>query len=142
VQEKLKTLPRVGFAELKQGDLEGAHDAFERAYAIDPQPAVALSLAEVEMKLERYEEAAAHFLFLRKTAPPDSSERPSAHNNLAECRKHLGRAKITVHMAAAELFVDGRSVGFAPMRDELWLAPKAVELAVAVSRPIFVCNAA
>jgi hypothetical protein len=122
-QSRAKGLLRYGFAELGLKNYEGARKAFAKAYELDPVPTIALTLAEVEMKLELYQDAADHWLAFLKKASEDNPERPNAHNQLAECRKHLGRAKLTVDTAPAEFFVDARLVGRAPMRDEVWLAP-------------------
>ncbi len=119
----VKALLRHGFDELEQGNLEAARSAFAKAYEIDPQPTVALSLAEVEMKLGLYQQAAQHWLVFLERAPTDSSELPSAREQLAECRRHLGRAQITVSSTPAELFVDERAVGQAPLAQDLWLSP-------------------
>jgi hypothetical protein len=130
----VKALMRHGFAELEQGNLEAARSAFTKAYEIDPQPTVALSLAEVEMKLGLYQDAAQHWLVFLQRAPADNSERSVAQGQLAECRRHLGRAKITVSATPAELFVDGRAIGQAPQSEELWLSPGQHTFSVRSSR--------
>ncbi len=119
----VKALLLHGFDELERGNLEAARSAFAKAYEIDPQPTVALSLAEVEMKLGLHESAAEHWLVFLQRAPADSSELSGAREQLAECRRHLGRAKIIVSASPAELFVDERAVGQAPLSEELWLSP-------------------
>ena len=114
---------RQGLAELRLGNTEAAYKAFAKAWEFDQQPTIALSLAEVEMQLGRYKDAADHWLFFLKEATPDNPERPNAHNQLAECRRHLARAKVVVSVEGAEVFLDDKFVGRAPLRDDLWLAP-------------------
>src|SRR5262249_11815768 len=114
----VKGLMRNGLAELRLGHVEAARKAFAKAWEFDQQPTIALSLAEVEMQLGLYLEAAEHWLFFLKEADPDNPERPNAHNQLAECRQHLGKARIVVNVDDADILVDDRFVGRAPLSEE------------------------
>jgi hypothetical protein len=114
---------RHGLAELKLGNNEAAYKAFTKAWEFDQQPTIALTLAEVEMELGLYKDAADHWLFFLKEATPDNPERPNAHNQLAECRRHLARAKVVVNVEGTEVILDDKFAGRAPLRDDLWLAP-------------------
>ncbi len=122
--QRVKELMRTGVNAYRNGHLEAARVAFTEAWRLRQHVAIASSLAEVEMKLGRYQEAAEHWEYVLKNAEDDrASNRSDAEEQLDECHRHLGRAKILVAGGPAEVFVDGESLGTFALRDELWLAP-------------------
>jgi hypothetical protein len=122
--QRVKDLMRTGINAYRNGHLEAARVAFAEAWRLRQHVAIASSLAEVEMKLGRYQEAAEHWEYVLKNAEDDrGSNRSDAEEQLDECHRHLGRAKIMVAGGPAEVFLDGQSLGLFALRDELWLAP-------------------
>jgi tetratricopeptide (TPR) repeat protein len=116
VQKRVTELMRAGVDAYRAGNLEEARVAFEEAWKLKPHAAIAGSLADVEMKLGRYREAATHWRYYVGRSPPD---RAAAVQQLEECLKHVGRVRVSVNAAGAALFLDGEPIGSAPLEDEL-----------------------
>jgi tetratricopeptide (TPR) repeat protein len=117
-------LMRNGVARYGKKDLEGARDAFEKAWELKRHAAIAASLAEVEMKLGRYRDAAEHLSFYLGRAPvAHDASRADAEQQLEECKKHVGRVTVAVDTPSATVFVDQVRVGAAPLEDAVWLEP-------------------
>jgi hypothetical protein len=125
-------LMRTALARYKQNDLEGARQAFQKAWELRQHAAVAASLADVELKLGRYREAAGHLNFYLANLPPGKETmRTDAEQQLAECKKHLGSVKVEVDPADAMVLVDGSAIGEGPQ--ELLVEPGAHSLQATVS---------
>ena len=115
-------LMRTALARYKQNDLEGAREAFQKAWDLRQHAAIAASLADVELKLGRYREAAGHLNFYLAHLPPGKETmRTEAEQQLAECKKHLGTVDVKVEPADAMVLVDGSAIGEGPQ--ELLLEP-------------------
>lgn len=105
-------LMRTAMARYAKKDLEGAREAFLQAWALRQHAAIAASLAEVELKLGRYRDAAGHLSFYLAHLPAGKETlRRDAEVQLAECKRHLGSVAVKVEPADAMLLVDGSAVG-------------------------------
>lgn len=123
-QRTIPDLMRAGVAEYNKQRYEPAYDKFMQAWQIERHYVIAASLADVEMKLDRYRDAAEHWEFYLNNLPPElAGERASAESKLAECRKRLVKVRVAVDVANAEISVDDALVGTAPLQSELWLEP-------------------
>lgn len=111
---------RTGIAEYRKNHLEAARKAFGRAWELRHHTAIAASLADVEMKLGRFRDAAEHWQYYLGSFPPD---RTDAEAQLAECSKHIGRVDVSVEPADAALFLDGNATEREPHDAPLWLEP-------------------
>jgi len=125
-ERRLKELIRTGFAEYKKGNYEAAREAYAEAWEIRELSEVAAALADLEMRLGRYSEAAPHWEFYLKSDPPDKDD---ALAQLAECRKRVSKVSITVQ-GDAELSVDGYPIPGTERRGgltlaQVWLRPGA-----------------
>lgn len=120
VAREAKELTRSGIAHYRAGNLEQARGDFARAWELKPSVELAAGLAEVEMKLERYADAAEHWAYYLQNLPPDRTE---AEYQLAECRKHLGSVRVAVDIAGALVSLDGKVLGPAPLRVDVWVQP-------------------
>jgi hypothetical protein len=119
-----KELMRRGFAALKKNDLEAARAAFAEAWRKRQHFAIALSLAEVEMRLERHVEAAEHWQYVLGNLPSDlTDQRAHAQAQLAECKTRIGTLTLQVKPPGASVYIDERLVGDAPLNRELYLPP-------------------
>jgi hypothetical protein len=115
-----------GFAALKRKDLETAHAAFQEVWGRRPQVVVGLSLAEVEMRLGRFAEAAEHWQYVLLTLPEDmSAGRDSARQQLDLCRGHIGALTVRVTPDGSSVVVNDKPVGESPLRREVFLEPGA-----------------
>ena len=127
-------LMRTAMARYAKKDLEGAREALLQAWALRQHAAIAASLAEVELKLGRYRDAAGHLNFYLAHLPAGKETlRRDAEGQLAECKRHLGSVTVKVEPADAMLLVDGSAIGEGPQ--ELLLEPDEHSLqAVASAR--------
>lgn len=117
-------LIRRGFVELQRDDLEAAREAFAAAWARRPAVVVALSLAQVEMRLGRFAEAAEHWQFLLlHLQGAGSDQRKAAAEQLEVCRAHIGSVTLQVAPDGATVVVDEKPVGQAPLNRMVFLEP-------------------
>lgn len=117
---EFKGLMRKGITEYRNGNFEDARQALTRAWSIRQENELAATLAEVEMKVGRFREAADHWQFYIETLPPDRTE---AEQRLTECRRRLGSVRVAAEPDGAAVFVDGKEIGRAPLRSDVWLEP-------------------
>jgi hypothetical protein len=110
---------RQGIAAYRKKNFEGARSAFANAWEIERHADIAAALAEVEMQLGRYREAAEHWEY-NLAHGGDVNE---ASAQLAECRKHIARVRIEVDPPSAEVLVDGVAVPRAAYEKGIWLDP-------------------
>jgi hypothetical protein len=122
-EQAVTELMRTGLERYSKKDLEGARDAFQKAWKLRQHAAIAASLAEVELKLARYRDAAEHLSFYLANLPSGKeSSRGDAEQQLAECKKHIGTLSVTVEPATATVLVDGVARGEGAIA-ELFLEP-------------------
>jgi hypothetical protein len=115
---------KAGTAAYESGDLEGARRAFEQAWRAKRHFAVAFNLAEVELKLGRFAEAADHLKYGLANLPAGrDSDRATAVQQLAQSRQHLGHVLLTAIVDGAAVTVDGVESGTTPLADGLDLTP-------------------
>jgi tetratricopeptide (TPR) repeat protein len=118
--KRFNELMRAGIAEYRKGNREAAREAFSQAWAIKPTKELAASLAEIEMALGRFHDAALHWEFYIQNLPPD---RAAAEKQLEECRRHLGSIEVSVDTPGATVLLDGKALGPAPLRVPIWVEP-------------------
>jgi hypothetical protein len=113
---------KEGTLLFKQGDLEGALNRFSAAYAIYPNPKILFNIAQTAWDLGRHEEAAISFeAFISKAGDAESDFVAEAKQALSELQSSLGRLYITCNPSGAEITVDGKSVGRAPVPHLVWI---------------------
>jgi hypothetical protein len=117
---QVRELMRVGVAEYRKKNLEGARQAFAKAWQAAPRPEVAAALADVEMKLGRYRDAAEHWVDYLQSKPADQAE---AAARLDECRPHVAAVRIQLEPANAELAVDDSTVASDDHGKTFWVEP-------------------
>jgi hypothetical protein len=101
-----------------------AYANFLAAWSLKRHYQVAGNLGWVEVELGRHREAAEHLAYYLREAPKEKvKERQSVEVLLAEARKHVGALVVNVEPAGAEVFVDGVSVGKAPLVGEVFVDP-------------------
>jgi hypothetical protein len=120
--DDVATLLDTAVERFAAGDLEAARESFAAAWRLRKDVTIASNLADVEMKLGRYRDAAEHLSFCVRHAT-EEGVRKDAQRRLAECRPFVGSASVAVDTPAATVLLDGTSVGHAPLERELWLAP-------------------
>jgi PEGA domain-containing protein/tetratricopeptide repeat protein len=102
---------RRGVALVREGNLNDARDAFEKAYALYPHPSILLNLGIVRLRTGDYiraEEDLSHFLV--NDGGATDNEIASAREALSESRDHLGTIRLRVTPEGAHVTIDGRAV--------------------------------
>jgi len=104
---------------------EDCRAAFLAAWGIHRHYQIAGSLAICEAKLARYAEAAEHVsFFLREMPATAPAERKTGGETFfKEIRPKVAELSIRVNKSGAEVFVDGRSVGRAPLSVPVFVEP-------------------
>jgi PEGA domain. len=107
-----------------QGEVAGALEKFQAAYAAFPSPKLMFNIGRANRDLGRPVEALEAFEKFLAGAPDASPETiANANKSAAELRRMLGRIRIDCETAGAEVSVDGKSVGLAPLPDSIWATP-------------------
>ena len=104
-----------------QGDLAGALERFEAAYVAFSSPKLMFNIGQANRDLGRPVEAIEAFQrFLAEAADVSPETMAEARNSVAELRGRLGKIRIDCDTAGAQIAVDGKSVGVAPLPDLVW----------------------
>ena len=119
-EKRIRQLMRDGVVDYRRSNYTGARDAFQKAWQLSRHLDIAASLADVEMKLGHYLEAAGYWEYYLGNMPPD---RADAEAQLAECRKHLGSINVVVDTPDAAILVDDQVAARAPVSSPIWLKP-------------------
>ncbi len=119
---------------LAAGQLEQALEAFQKAFAKKPAYDIATNLAQTEMLLKRYADAANHLTFALTNAPPSlrKDKLETIHKMLAEARGKVGGLLITVTHDKAAVLLNGVLLGEGPMAREVFVEA-GVEARIQVS---------
>lgn len=120
-RQRVSALMRQGLEEFRKKNLEGAREAFAQAWGIEQHSAIAANLADMELRLGRYRDAAEHWSYYLRNAPADR-DRSDAQSAIAECRKHVASLMISAPLGT-QVAINGRVVGTTPIDQELWLEP-------------------
>lgn len=122
--EKVRQWVRIATEEYAKEHWAAARDAYLKAWAIRQHYVIASSLAEVEMRLGIYREAAEHWKFHLANLPPERADRRAeAEKHLLECKERLSVTRVSVSVEGATVRLDDREIGESPLGEELWLEP-------------------
>ena len=108
----------------EQGDVAGALEKFQAAYAAFPSPKLMFNIAQANRDLSRPVEALGafeRFLVGASDSPPEKIA--DARKFVAQLQRELGRIQIDCDTTGAEVSVDGKSVGVIPLLDPIWALP-------------------
>ncbi|MEO7038069.1 MAG: hypothetical protein ABI548_29140 [Polyangiaceae bacterium] len=121
-----KELVREGTSQYSVRNWEAARAAFAKAWALRPHYAIAGSLADVEMKLGHYRDAADHLKYALANLPADHPEkRADAEASLKECRAHLSAVRVSVNVPGATVSLDAGELAPEVLADDILLDPGA-----------------
>jgi hypothetical protein len=121
---KAQVLLKEGARLYERGDLAAALEKFNQAYAEYASPKLLFNIGQASRDLHLFAEAMGafeRFLAEATDVPPDMEE--EARRSVAELRVNLGRLHIECATTGAEISVDGKIVGRAPLRDLIWETP-------------------
>jgi hypothetical protein len=127
--EALSETARELFAKgVKASQQERWHQcraAFLAALSVKPHPQVAGNLAGCELKLGMFRDAAEHitfFLHAQKSDAP-AERRAAGEAVLKEASAKIATIQVRVNIEGADVLVDGRSAGTAPLTTPIFLDP-------------------
>lgn len=105
--------------------LEDCRASFLAAWNIHRNYQVAGNLALCEAKLGRNADAAEHAAFFLHEMPPTApaDRKASAEALFKEIRPKVAELSIRVNKSGAEVFLDGRSIGHAPLAASVFVEP-------------------
>jgi hypothetical protein len=114
----------VGVRAAESGDWEKARQLFEAAWAGMRHAKIAMHLGRAELKTGRYPEAIEHLsYFLRVGKDFPESVRKEVTEMLTQALAKVAKVTVRANIEGAELFVDGRSVGRAPLAEPVYVEP-------------------
>jgi len=120
----VRDLVAQGMTEYSKQHWEAARTAFLKAWDLNEHYAIAGSLADVEMKLGRYREAAEHLKYALANLPAERAEkRAEAEAHLRECRAHVSTLRVSVDGMLVLVQLDGQALPHFRLQDELFLDP-------------------
>lgn len=91
--------------------------SFQRAYRVRPHPSVMVNIANCYLELEQPLEAISWFeRYLRDAAGVTPEQRAQIERTVAEARQRLASLNVLAVPAGAEIYIDGTSIGVAPLR--------------------------
>ncbi|WP_437279641.1 PEGA domain-containing protein [Sorangium sp. So ce375] len=103
-----------------------AEKELESAWELNPTFDVAYNLGNTKYQLKKHREAAQHLSFALRNWPlvkTVAKLKPTAEQRFAESRAQVGAVAVTVGVAGAEVLVDGKPVGRAPLEGEVFVEP-------------------
>ena len=102
-----------------------AEAAYQEAWELRKAYDIAAHLGHTELRLGKPREAAAHLSYALRSWPTmaNPKQREMAEKRLAEARREVGALELRVSTAGAEVSVDGRPVGVAPIAHEIFVDP-------------------
>ncbi|WP_437531682.1 PEGA domain-containing protein [Sorangium sp. So ce726] len=103
-----------------------AEAELQSAWELNPTFDVAYNLGNTKYQLKKYREAAEHLSFALRNWPlvkTVAKLKPTAEQRLAESRAQVGALRVTASAAGAEVLVDGKAVGRAPLEGEVFVEP-------------------
>ncbi|WP_437782969.1 PEGA domain-containing protein [Sorangium sp. So ce1097] len=127
--DKARQLFEDGVKAAKAGKWDDAHAAFLAAWAIKPHYQIASNLGVTSLRVGKPREAAEYLtLYLREAPATKVQERQRAEASLQEARAQIATVTVRVAPDGAEVTVDGKSVGQAPLADPVFLDPGRHEI--------------
>lgn len=107
VERDVRHAVSAAFAAYKVGDLRAARLHFQIAWKLRPSRAIAQGLAQVEMEMHLYVDAAEHWQYVLERTE-DEEQRAAVEAKLTECLQRVGRLRVELNVSGSTLHVDGR----------------------------------
>lgn len=124
LDEQARELFRSGVKAAEKSQWARAHAAFLAAWSLKEHYQIAGNLGTSEAMLGKWREAATHLAYYLREAPKEKvAERRSAQKLLEQARAKVGALAVRVEPAGAEILIDGKSVGRAPLAGEVFVEP-------------------
>ena len=117
-----RTLFREGLASYNAGQVETARQLFLTAWTIQPSADVAMELAQTEMDLGKYVDAAEHLDYALRNFTPSINEmmRSIARQAYTDVLRRVAKLNVTVNQDGAEVLLNSRVIGKTPLPGSLY----------------------
>ncbi|AKT42398.1 PEGA domain-containing protein [Chondromyces crocatus] len=118
-----KMLYDAGRTSADNGEWEKAYESFSAAWRVQQHPLIALHLGRASLKTSRFVEAAERLTFFLQQPPEKLKDQDRAliQSLLGEAKQKIGTLIVKVDREGAEVLVDGRVVGQAPLMREIFV---------------------
>jgi hypothetical protein len=124
-EERWRALFRQGYEDIRGQRWEDARGRLAEAFAFRPSYDIALALAQAEYNLQRFRDAAEHLDYYLKHVP--ARERKLAIEDAKEiqkkCLREVARLRVSAGKEGAEVTLDGRVIGKAPLPGDQFVEP-------------------
>jgi hypothetical protein len=121
---RAQVLLKEGAKLYEKGSLAPALEKFNQAYAEYPSPKLLFNIGQASRDLGRPAEAMNAFeRFLAEATDAPADMTAEAKKSVAELDGKLGKLRIQCATTGAEVSVDGKVVGLAPIADLVWAVP-------------------
>jgi len=121
---KAQTLLKHGAQHYQRGEFADALAEFEAAYASFPSPKLLLNIGQCHRELGHVAESVQAFeRFLAEAENPPSRMSAEARQAIEELAAQVGKLRIECAIADAEVRIDGKKVGIAPIEGLLPVSP-------------------
>lgn len=120
---RARELFKEGVRLARKNDWQAAYAAFLQAWELRQNAPIALNLGYAEKMLGKHRDASEHLRFCIDNSPPDHPDVQLAREWLAESKKQVATLTITVQETGAEVSIDGRPIGTAPLPPEVYVDP-------------------
>ncbi|WP_437814799.1 PEGA domain-containing protein [Sorangium sp. So ce1078] len=115
---------RRGLRLYSDGKYVEAESELQSAWELNPTFDVAYNLGNTKYQLKKHKEAAQYLSHALRRWPlmkAAAKLKPTAEKRLAESRAQVGAVTVKVSVAGAEVVVDGKAVGKAPLEGEVFV---------------------
>jgi hypothetical protein len=121
---RAQVLLKEGAKLYEKGALAPALEKFNQAYAEYPSPKLLFNIGQASRDLGRLAEAMSAFeRFLTEATDAPADMTTEAKKSVAELEGKLGKLRIQCAKPGAEVSVDGKLVGLAPIAELIWVMP-------------------
>lgn len=123
--DKARELYNEGRSLFSKRDWEKAHASFLAAWSLKKHWQIAGMLGLCEVRMQRYRDAAEHLSFAVRTGAGSMSQQETQklREALDQAKQRVGTVRVQVDTDEAEVRVDGRLLGTAPLFDPVFLEP-------------------
>ena len=122
---RLQALFRKGIDAFEAGNDQESLKALNEAWAIRPTYDIAAALAQTELALKRYRDAAEHLDYGLNHFVPGQSEKTLElmRTAFAEVKQHVAALRVQVNQEGATIDLDDRALGSSPLKNLTFVDP-------------------
>jgi hypothetical protein len=121
--DKARELHLEADALYRKGEFAKARASYLAAWALKKHWQIAGSLADCEVKLGLFRDAAEHFAYYFRNLPVGRTPPPSAKKLYDDAKAKVATIIVQVNEGGADVKVDGVLVGTSPLQDPVFVAP-------------------